>query len=457
MEQSVRHLLSLVPKILLGSEQLYFRIKNLESKVIGLNIVELVNGIAVGIFGMVLSAAFCDIIWTKRKYWFMAGSIAVLLILQGISIACTGGDFVYKLYPVITHIPMVFIIYLLCKKLLWSLIAVLTAYLCCQLRRWFALVIWTVDGGEFLTQDLVEFVITIPLLFALIYFVAPAVRMISHRPASMQMQFGLISMLSYCFDYMTRIYTNMLSEGKPVIVEFMFFMCSVAYLMSMLHTSREERNRIEIERTRNYLSMQIAQAMQEIEGMRKSEQMGRVYRHDLRHHMQYILACVENDRLEQVKTYIHKVCDELEAQKVRVFCKNEAVNLILSAFKGKAEEQNITMDIKAEVPKNVTVSEGDLCILLSNSLENALHACKKRKEKGLSAVIEVLMFEKNGKLLVQIINSCEEEIVFKKGVPVSNEPGHGVGVYSICTITEKYYGVYNFSVEDDKFILQVSL
>ena len=422
-----------------------------------MNTVELVNGIAVGIFGMILSAAFCDIIWTKRKYWFMAGSIAALLILQGVTIACTEGNFVYKLYPVITHIPMVFIIYLLCKKPLWSIITVLTAYLCCQLRRWFALLIWTVDGGEFLTQDLVEFVITIPLLLALVYFVAPAVRVISHRPASMQMQFGLISMLSYCFDYMTRIYTNMLSEGKPVIVEFMFFMCSVAYLMSMLHTSREERNRIEIERTRNYLSMQITQAMQEIESMREAEQMGKIYRHDLRHHMQYILACVENNRIEQIKTYVHDICNELEAQKVRVFCKNEAVNLTLSAFVGQAEEQGIDMDIKAEISKNITISEGDLCVLLSNILENALHACQKRREKDLPAAIEVLMFEKNGKLLLQTVNSCEEGIRFKKGVPVSNEPGHGVGIYSICMIAEKYNGVYNFSTEGERFIVQISL
>ena len=108
-----------------------------------MNGIELLNGVAVGIFGMVLSAAFCDIIWTKRKYWFMAGSIAILLILQGVIIAVMGGEAVYKLYPVITHIPMVLIVYYFCKKPLWSVIAVLTAYLCCQLRRWISLLILT--------------------------------------------------------------------------------------------------------------------------------------------------------------------------------------------------------------------------------------------------------------------------------------------------------------------------
>ena len=419
--------------------------------------IELLNGIAVGVFGMILSAAFCDIVWTKRKYGYLAGSIAVLLIMQGLVVISMGGDAVYKLYPVITHIPMVLVVYYFWKKPLWSVIAVLTAYLCCQLRRWFALLIWTVDSSDFLTQDLVELVITVPLLLVLVSFVAPAVRMISHRQSSVQIQFGLISILSYCFDYMTRVYTNLLSEGEPVVVEFMFFMCSVIYLISMLHMSKEEQNRIAMEQARNYLSMQVAQAMREIEVMRESEQMGRIYRHDLRHHMQYVLACVENERLEQAKTYIHSVCGELEAQKVRVFCKNEAINLILSAFMGKAEEQDIGMDIKAEISKNISISEGDLCILLSNALENALHACKKKREKGLTAAIEVLMFEKNGKLLLQVVNSCEDDIVFKKGVPVSAESGHGVGVHSICTITEKYSGVYNFSKEGDKFILQVSL
>ena len=43
----------------------------------------LADGIAVGVFGMALSAAFCDILWTRRKRILMAVSMAVILLFQG--------------------------------------------------------------------------------------------------------------------------------------------------------------------------------------------------------------------------------------------------------------------------------------------------------------------------------------------------------------------------------------
>ena len=429
----------------------------LESGELDLGMIELLNGIAVGIYGMVLSVAFCNIIWTKGKYWILTGSMAGLLVLQGAMVIGVGADMVWKLYPVITHIPMVLIVYHFCKKRLWSVIAVLTAYLCCQLRRWISLLVLNVDASEFLTLDLVEIIITIPLLMLLIHFVAPSIRNISQHPVMVQVQFGLVSVLSYGFDYVTRVYTNMLSDGNPVIAEFMFFMCSVVYLMSMLHTSQQGRIRTELEQMQDYLNQQISQAVREIELMREAEQKGKIYRHDLRHHMQYLSECIENNRLEQAQNYIHGICKEIEASKVVSFCKNEAVNLTLSSFVRQAMEQGISIEIKAEIPRKITVFEGDLCVLFSNALENALHACQKRRAKGMSAAIEVVAFEKNEKLLLQIINTCEDDIVFKKGVPVSNEPGHGIGVQSICAIVERYQGVYHFSVREDRFTLQVSI
>ena len=47
-----------------------------------MNLLYVTNGAAVGIFGMVLSGAFCDIHWTKEKREFLVGSIFVLLAIQ---------------------------------------------------------------------------------------------------------------------------------------------------------------------------------------------------------------------------------------------------------------------------------------------------------------------------------------------------------------------------------------
>lgn len=90
-------------------------------------------------------------------------------------------------------------------------------------------------------------------------------------------------------------------------------------------------------------------------------------------------------------------------------------------------------------------------------LENALHASQRRNERELSGTIEVSAYENNKKPFLQFTNSCDETIVFDHGIPIADSLGHGLGVRSICAIVERYGGICNFSVKDNKFILQVLL
>ena len=131
--------------------------------------------------------------------------------------------------------------------------------------------------------------------------------------------------------------------------------------------------------------------------------------------------------------------------------------MIFSAFAGRAKEQGVSIDIKAQISKSIHISESDLCVLLSNALENAMHACQKLKGKGVIGRIEVSAFERNGKLFLQIVNSCDSNVTFVHGIPVTNEVGHGIGVRSICALVERYGGIYTFEAVNDRFVLRVSI
>lgn len=419
--------------------------------------IQLLNLTSVGVFGMILSAVFCDILWTRKKALAMLGGIAGILLFQGIIYFGVDADIVEKLYPFVTHIPLTVVLCILNRKVFWPTISVLTAYLCCQLRRWLALLIVAVFAGSSIMQDIAELVLTLPILMILIWFIAPAVRSVSHYSVMLQCQFGLIPALYYGFDYMTRIYTDLLSEGVLVAVEFMPFVCSLTYLFFVVHASEEWRTRSQLEQTQAILNLQIEQAVREIAALRESQEKTTIYRHDMRHHMQYLSSCIENGQLRQAQGYIQEIYSEIEANKVTVFCENEAANLIFSTFARRAEESGILMRVKARIPQLITVSETDLCVLLSNALENALHACREQGEKGRAGVIEISVYEKKGKLFLQIVNSCGEDIAFEDGIPVTSKFGHGIGVRSICAIVEQYDGVYTISAGDGQFVLRISI
>lgn len=106
------------------------------------NGVTLLNDAAVGVYGMILSAAFCGITWTRGKKWAYGLSMAAILLAQAAVYGMTTDLQLLKLlYPLVTHMPLVLVLAIIQRKLLWPTISVLTAYLCCQLRRWLALLL----------------------------------------------------------------------------------------------------------------------------------------------------------------------------------------------------------------------------------------------------------------------------------------------------------------------------
>lgn len=161
-------------------------------------VLSLLNLASVGVFGIVLSAAFCDLEWTRQRKGILAVSTVLMLALQAVVSLHWGTGLARYLYPVITHLPLFLLLAVLTGKWLWPLVAVLTAYLCCQLRRWAALlVIALFPAGGTVLQDAMELLVTLPLLAALVRWCAPSVRSLSHSPLSLQLQFGIIPLLSY--------------------------------------------------------------------------------------------------------------------------------------------------------------------------------------------------------------------------------------------------------------------
>lgn len=419
--------------------------------------VSLLNGILVSVFGCVLSASFGSALDSRRKRWIFWCGVAVTLLIQGVCYSIWGAELLRRIYPLVVHLPLVLLLYFLTRKLLWSAISVLSAYLCCQLRRWLALLVVALASGGHMLQDLVELLSTIPLLFLLLSVVAPVVRRMADHPIRFQCQFGVIPALYYIYDYVAVVYTDLLTSGPSVVVEFMPFVCCIFYLFFLLHNSATERKNSRMQQIQKSLDLQLKQSVREISALQESQATARRYRHDLRHHLRYVSACIENGQAEQAQTYILGICEEIDAQKVDQYCENESANLILSSFAGQAKSMGVAINVEGVLPSFIKVSNSDLCVLLSNALENALHACQPLATKGKKCSIDVHFYEWEDNFFLQVKNPCAEDVRFENGIPVSDRAGHGIGVQSICAIVKRYRGVYTFLVQDGQFIMRLSV
>ena len=108
-----------------------------------------------------------------------------------------------------------------------------------------------------------------------------------------------------------------------------------------------------------------------------------------------------------------------------------------------------------QVPERLPYSDVDLTAILSNALENAVHAVEKLPPERRSIELDLRVREE--KLLLSVKNTFAEPPELRNGMPVSHADGHGFGTQSIRYVAEKLHGNCQFSVEENRFVLRVVL
>ena len=162
-------------------------------------------------------------------------------------------------------------------------------------------------------QSAVQLIVTLPLILILLRFVSPSIRNLSQQPTKLQLQFAIIPVLYYIFDYFNIIFSDSIIRDNPVVVEFMSFVCCLAYLVFWVYNSIQVQKRVELQQSKKILDVQVSQSLREINTLRESQRLARQYRHDLRHHLQYLLICIENGRINQAQRYISEIYQEIDS------------------------------------------------------------------------------------------------------------------------------------------------
>jgi sensor histidine kinase regulating citrate/malate metabolism len=269
------------------------------------------------------------------------------------------------------------------------------------------------------------------------------------------MLLGCVPLFYYLFDYVTTIYTDVLYRGTKWAVQFMPSTVSVFYFVFIILYYAETQKQAALQRERDMLDSQFRQAQTEFVSLRQLQQNAAAYRHDMRHHFSLLQGLASEERIEEIKEYLRTARSDMDAITPTRFCENETVNLILSAFATKAKQSGILLTVEARLPDSLPLSDTELCSLLSNAMENAIHACEKIADSN-KRNIQLRVYSKNTKLCLDIRNCYQIEPLFEQGLPVSKDQGHGFGTKSMVHIVEKHGGVFQFSVKDGWFIFQAT-
>ena len=197
----------------------------------------------------------------------------------------------------------------------------------------------------------------------------------------------------------------------------------------------------------------------EYESLQEKLDLGRRYRHDMRHHLQVLEGLLNEAKSQEGLAYISALNGQLSELAPEVCCANVTVNALLRSCLGKARASGCQAEVEAEIPQNCPVDELDLCVVLANGIENAVHACLKNERPENRWVRVRVITHENGMTTLKIENPCEEEIAFgSDGLPRA-EPSeeHGIGLKNVKAVVEQYGGVLSCEHSGEVFTLKAAL
>ena len=251
--------------------------------------------------------------------------------------------------------------------------------------------------------------------------------------------------------YQSTLQTGRVLQGYIVLssalLVFMFCFNAVFLLMA---TSLNRNAKLQQEN--QFLSMQ----QQRYENLRTAIEEARQARHDMRHQFNQISALAEAGDLENLKSYLAKTVSRIPNLDM-CFCENRAADSVVGYYCAMAKRDEIPFRARLDLPETLPVDEIDMCLVLSNLLENALEASLRtapgRRHIELTACVHADRI-----LLIEVENAFDGEVNEKNGVfRSSKRRENGIGIQSVTRIAEKTGGTSTFTHQNGTFTAKVML
>lgn len=407
------------------------------------------------LFGIYISAFFLGVKRNRKNILTLFLVFSVEAALYMISFFLWGMTITDRLYAVIIHLPLILFLTLYYKySVVSSCISVFSAYLCCQLSNWIGLLVLMITGKEWCYYA-ARIPITVIVFFLLCLFICRTTENIFTRDTRELYIIGFLPTVYYLFDYSFAKLSGLLYSGNKVVVEFMGFVFCISYLAFLIIYFREYEKKQEIEQYSNLMELQLLAVEKEVDQVKRSKEKLSILRHDMRHHLNVILSQLQNDNIRKAIDYIEEVSNSYDDTMITAYCKNEMINSVISIYHTRFTDRGITLNHDISVGEKLPCQETAICTILSNALENSMHALEEvtTGEKWVNLTIS----EKKDHLLIQIENRIVRTPKFVDGIPTSGKKGHGIGVKSIIYYVEQLNGQCHFSVTDHSFILRIIL
>lgn len=237
------------------------------------------------------------------------------------------------------------------------------------------------------------------------------------------------------------------------IVAFMGTVCNIVVLENYLNVKKIE----------NEKNLQISEmSLQYDYYMKQSNDMENIRKisHDIKNHLESLRGNVD---YQQKQEYIDGIESKLDIYQSYYKTGNTFLDNLLHAKRLEALEKKIEFKVFADFTPFKRVKNEDLCVIVSNTIDNALRECQLMKADNpkIECLVQLKARKIKGFLSIICENSLREsqaEVLRGNSVMETSKEdkkNHGFGVKNIKHVVREYGGEVSFNVVDDMFSVSI--
>lgn len=152
----------------------------------------------------------------------------------------------------------------------------------------------------------------------------------------------------------------------------------------------------------------------------------RKFHHDYNKHVTMMQKLMEMGSLEELKAYI-KDLGEIKEGLDFISTNHIICDAIINQYYGLCNQEGIQLSVMGKFPADMKISEVDLCVILSNAMENAFEATQRCEgNRGIDFTIK----SHGNMLLIEITNPTVDKPVIQDGfieTTKEDKAHHGYG------------------------------
>ena len=202
--------------------------------------------------------------------------------------------------------------------------------------------------------------------------------------------------------------------------------------------------------------MEILHQKAEVERLTQIAELNESHRqlvHDTSHYLKLIGKLAQENKYDELYEIVEKLNGTLFQGEVVEYCGHRMLDTILSEYREKAKQSEISFDAYVEPGSTLRgIEDVDLITMLGNILDNAWLAASKIDMASIS--VRIFMQKDGGLCVIKVVNDFIGELkeINDKLVSTKCDKGiHGVGISSVKKTAKRYGGFFEHYVEQKRF------